>query len=109
MVQRTHPVLTDDVDGSDAVETVAFALDGVPYEIDLSAQNAAALRRAVSLYVEHGRALAPRRGPGRPADGPGTGVDSGAVRAWARENGVPVNSRGRVPAEVVEQYVAAGH
>lgn len=106
MVQRTHSVLTDDVDGSEAVETVVFALDGVPYEIDLSERNASALRQALSPYVEHARALTPRR---RPADRPGTGVDSGAVRAWARENGVPVNSRGRVPAEVVEQYVAAGH
>ncbi|MEW1956035.1 Lsr2 family protein [Kineococcus sp. NPDC059986] len=112
MVQRTHTVLSDDVDGTEAEETVSFGLDGVSYEIDLSADNAAALRRAVALYVEHGRAVTSRRTATAHATGgtgTGPGLDSGAVRAWAREQGIPVNSRGRVPAEVVEQYAAAGH
>ena len=43
MAQRVNVVLVDDIDGSDAVETVSFALDGVDYEIDLSEQ---ARRRA---------------------------------------------------------------
>jgi hypothetical protein len=33
--------------------------------------------------------------------------DAKAVRAWAAENGVEVPARGKLPAEVVEQYVAA--
>ena len=37
--------LTDDLDGSDADETIMFALDGGSYEIDLNAKNAAALAR----------------------------------------------------------------
>jgi hypothetical protein len=34
--------------------------------------------------------------------------DPAAVRTWARENGQSVKDRGRVPAAVVEAYLAAG-
>ncbi|MGA9748848.1 MAG: Lsr2 family protein, partial [Nocardioides sp.] len=44
MAQRVHVVLVDDLDGSDADETVTFGLDGVDYEIDLTDAHAAALR-----------------------------------------------------------------
>src|SRR4051812_41204704 len=44
MAQRVEVVLIDDVDGGEAAETVAFALDGANYEIDLSEENAAKLR-----------------------------------------------------------------
>ena len=46
MAQRVNIVLEDDLDGSEADETVTFALDGVTYEIDLNAKNAAALDSA---------------------------------------------------------------
>src|SRR5690242_8640106 len=39
MAQRVNVVLVDDLDGSDATETVSFGLDGAQYEIDLSAAN----------------------------------------------------------------------
>lgn len=31
------------------------------------------------------------------------------VRHWARERGVPVGDRGRLPADLVAQYLAAQH
>jgi hypothetical protein len=31
------------------------------------------------------------------------------VRKWAEANGIDVNTRGRVPTEVVERYKAAGN
>lgn len=33
--------------------------------------------------------------------------ESDVIRAWAAKNGMPVNNRGRVPAEVVAKYRAA--
>jgi len=33
---------------------------------------------------------------------------SGDIRAWAKEHGVAVSERGRIPATVIEQYHAAG-
>jgi hypothetical protein len=55
MAKSTIVYLTDDIDGSDAEETVRFALDGKSYEIDLNKKNAAALRRAFKPYIDAGR------------------------------------------------------
>ncbi len=67
MAQRVNVVLEDDLDGSDADETVTFALDGVNYEIDLSAANADKLREALALYIGHGRKTSGRRRTSAPA------------------------------------------
>ena len=111
MAQRVNVVLVDDIDGSDAVETVSFALDGVDYEIDLSEQHAGELRNAVSLYIGHGRRTGGRRRSGRRSSGSAAANHDGAsaadIRAWARENGWDVPERGRVSAEVREAYAAA--
>jgi hypothetical protein len=55
MAQKVRIVLEDDIDGSEATQTVSFGLDGTSYEIDLSEQNARALRDGLALYVGHGR------------------------------------------------------
>jgi nucleoid-associated protein Lsr2 len=114
MAQRVNVVLVDDLDGSDAVETVSFALDGVDYEIDLSDQHAAELRDALSLYVGHARRTGGRRrSGGRRAAGGSSGSSSSDgtsaadIRAWARENGWDVPERGRVSSDVREAYAAA--
>jgi hypothetical protein len=112
MAQRVNVVLVDDLDGSDAVETVSFALDGVDYEIDLSDKHAAELRDAVSLYVGHARRTGGRRRGGRRSGSAGgssasEGASAADIRSWARENGWDVPERGRVSAEVREAYAAA--
>ena len=111
MAQRVNVVLVDDIDGTDASETVSFALDGVDYEIDLSDEHAGQLREAVSLYVGHARRTGGRRKGNRRSSGGGSGGGVGAsaadIRAWARENGWEVPERGRVSAEVREAYAAA--
>jgi len=105
MAQQVNIVLVDDIDGSDAEETVTFALDGKEYEIDLSAKNAAKLRDAFAPYVGHARRAAGRR---RGARGTTAGGASPAdIRAWARENGFDVPDRGRVSSEVRDAYAAA--
>jgi hypothetical protein len=110
MAQRVNVVLVDDLDGSDAVETVSFALDGVDYEIDLSEQHAGELRNALALYIGHGRRTGGRRRKpsGGSAKSPAAGGPSPSeIRAWARENGWDVPERGRVAADVREAYAAA--
>ena len=111
MAQRVNVVLVDDLDGSDAAETLTFALDGVDYEIDLSDQHAAQLRDAMSMYVGHARRTGGRRRSGRRSTGGSTsgsdGTSAADIRAWARENGWEVSERGRVSAEVREAYAAA--
>lgn len=112
MAQRVNVVLVDDLDGSEAVETVNFGLDGASYEIDLSADNATKLREALALYVGHGRRTGGRRkgaqGSGsRTAAGAASGPSASEIRAWARENGFDVPERGRVSSEVREAFLAA--
>ena len=109
MAQRVHVVLVDDVDGSDATETVAFGLDGSTYEIDLNEKNAAALREALAPYVGHARRSGgTRKAGGRRAAAPAaSGPTAAEVREWARENGWDVPARGRVSAEVRSAYDAA--
>lgn len=57
MTVRRVVRFVDDLDGSAAAETVWFALDGVGYEVDLSAVNAAALRTLLDPYLTAGRGV----------------------------------------------------
>ncbi|MFD9431457.1 Lsr2 family protein [Streptomyces sp. NPDC060002] len=107
MAQQTIIQLLDDLDGSEASETIVFGLDGKTYEIDLNEKNAAKLRKALESYVDKGRKTnqargGKRGGTARVADG-----DTAQIRAWAKENGYEVNDRGRVPAEIKEAYAKA--
>jgi len=108
MAQQTTVTLTDDLDGGKAAETVTFGLDGRIYEIDLSKKNATALRKVLGEFTGSAR----RVRSGRPAataraSRSSDRVDAKAVREWAQAQGIAVSARGRVPAEIVEQYQAA--
>jgi Lsr2 len=107
MAQKVTVALEDDLTGGPADETVRFALDGAGYEIDLSAKNARAFGKLLAPYVEHARRAgrAPGRRAGRSAS---SRQRSGDIRAWAKEHGLAVSERGRIPASVAEQYHAAG-
>jgi len=98
--------LEDDLDGSPAQETVRFGLGSSEYEIDLSKKNATMFREQLAPFVEHARQAG--RGQRRRSARTASGRErSGQIRAWARDFGIPVNDRGRLPASVVEQYEAA--
>ncbi len=107
MAQHIQTLFIDDIDGGPAEGTVRFGLDGTDYEIDLSTAHTEELHKVLATYVTHARKAAgtARRGSrGRPADVP----DTRKVREWAREQGIDIKERGRVPAEVIEKYKAAG-
>jgi len=59
MARKTLIQLTDDIDGTPIVDgagrTVAFALDGITYEIDLSDAHLAELHEALTPYTTAGR------------------------------------------------------
>jgi hypothetical protein len=111
MVTKVLTRLVDDTDGSEAAETVQFSLDGEKFEIDLSVHNAAKLRDALAPYIERGRKAAKDEGTRR---GKQRGlraqvIDSHAVRVWAEANGIKVGAKGRIPANVISRYQAAGN
>lgn len=103
MAKKVVVQLVDDVDGSEAVETVTFGLDGVSYEIDLSEENAAALRSDLSKWVSAGTRTGGRRAA-RSGSGSAPSGQSARIRAWAREQGIDVSDRGRIPAELRERF-----
>jgi hypothetical protein len=123
VVREVIEKLIDDLDGSEAAETVSFGLDGASYEIDLSTRNAAALRKALERYVVSARRsssstprargrrsaapAAKRSAATRPA-APRRDYDLVALREWAGANSVAVPARGRIPLAVVDQYKASG-
>ncbi|MGA5217470.1 histone-like nucleoid-structuring protein Lsr2 [Streptomyces cinereoruber] len=122
MAQRVVVTLSDDIEGGEAAETVAFGLDGKMYEIDLNAANAEKLRKALAPYLAAGRKIPARIGAGAGgASGVGAGGGRGrvtaatythtdlapdptAVRAWAQSNKMDVPARGRIPKRVYEAF-----
>ncbi|TIC89227.1 Lsr2 family protein [Nocardioides sp. GY 10113] len=105
MAQKVNIILVDDIDGSEASQTVSFGIDGANYEIDLNDDNAAALREAVATYVGHARKVG--RATGKRTAKASDGPSAKEIRDWARSNGYEVPDRGRIPAEVREAFDAA--
>ena len=116
MTQKVDVRFIDDLDGSDAVGTVSFALDNRSYEIDLSDKNAAKLRDALAPFIDAAR-KAGGRSDGRGRSQRQTAMtektarssreETHAIREWARANGHQVSDRGRIPKSVIEAYQAA--
>jgi hypothetical protein len=107
MARKTVVALEDDLTGGPADETVRFSLDGVDYEIDLSAHNAERLRSDLDVFVAAARRVRTRafRDIATPR------VDRAqltAIREWARGQGLPVSPRGRIPESVLDAYHRQG-
>lgn len=116
MAQRviSYVVYTDDFTGEEFAEgdgeTVAYAIDGASYEIDLTKDNAAAFRELVGPYLKASRKTSDTRGRQLAAGGgPGTRrskAEMQKIREWGRANGytVPESGRGRIPWGLTQAY-----
>ena len=107
MARKITVAVEDDLDGGPADETVRFGVGGTDYEIDLNAANAAAFRQALELFTGHARKAG--RGQRRPVGSAAGREHSGDVRAWAKDQGITISDRGRIPASVIAQYQAVGN
>jgi hypothetical protein len=109
VAQKIQTMFIDDLDGGQAEGTVRFGLDGTDYEIDLSARNAEALRKALARYIEPARraSRSPRRRAPRGPRATASALNATEVREWAKAQGIEVKDRGRVPAELVVKFKAA--
>ena len=110
-MRQTIVSLVDDLDGSDATETVTFGIDGSSYEIDLSQAHADQLRSSLDRWVARARRAGdePRTEPGTRTRSttvlPAVGESRNAlIRAWAAENGHHAPARGRIPQPIVKAY-----
>jgi hypothetical protein len=106
MAQKMTVTLEDDLEGGPANETLQFSFAGTQYEIDLNKKNARAFRKQVAPFIEHARRAGrgQRHQPGRTQSARRHTSD---IRAWAKDQGIAVSERGRIPASVVEHYHAA--
>ncbi len=113
MAQRVQTILVDDLDGSELGndgQTIRFGWLGAEYTIDLSQANVDKFAAAITPYVEAGQRIGGRKTRSSSSSSNGSGqIDTKAVRKWAASNGIELSSRGRVPADVVEKYKAAGN
>lgn len=101
MAQHVQVRYTDDIDGTDLGETantISFAFEGKEYSIDLSDDNAQALREAVAPYIEAGHRVTGRNTKAaRKTSAKTSSADTKAIREWAQANGYNVSNRGRIP------------
>jgi hypothetical protein len=111
MAQKVLVEMVDDIDGEVATQTVPFSLDGASYEIDLSDNNAANLRRELERFIAAGKRTGGRKvrlAIGQSASpSAGSREKSRQIREWARANGYPVSKRGRISAEISEAFEQA--
>ena len=118
MAQRVQTILVDDLDGTELRDgdgtSVKFSVGSNSYELDLSDENLGKFYDALEPYTSKARRTGGRGSTGNRA-GTGGGarrvdqVDNKAVRAWASSNGIELSARGRIPADVVAKYRAAGN
>lgn len=97
--------IVDDIDGSDATDTLEFSWGGDNYTIDLNDENATGFRNFMATYVMHAtkvrhevKSAAKRSGAVRSTS------ELNEIRTWARANGYEVASLGRIRDEVVTAY-----
>jgi len=110
MAQKTVIQLTDDLDGtriSGSGGTVAFGLDGVGYQIDLTEKNARKLRDILEPYVSSARRGTSKSSGGRRSPSATPSRDAQAIRSWARRNGYEVSERGRISSAILAAYEAS--
>lgn len=102
MARRTIVTLEDDLEGGPADETLRFGVDGSEYEIDLNKKNAAALHKLLAPFVERARKAGSTAH--RPVRTAASRRRSRDIRRWAKEQGIELAERGRIPANVLDKY-----
>ncbi len=114
MAKRIVTRLLDDLDGTDADETLTFALDGIAYSIDLNSANGKKVRDFLDPYIQAGTRLG-RVGAGAQLQKHRASVESvasivqvreenAAIRRWALANGYSVRDRGAIPMSIREAF-----
>ncbi|HJG43221.1 histone-like nucleoid-structuring protein Lsr2 [Corynebacterium phoceense] len=99
MSRREVTQFYDDLDhtplSENELEVIRFSVDGTTYVLDLSPANAAKFRAALEPFVSAAR-IVPEPNARR--------VNPSVIRDWARNQGIPVAHRGKIPHEIIEAY-----
>lgn len=116
MATVTRVEFTDDIDGKaldiDDLNMVNWTWLGVEYEFDTSTVNLDRIETGrvplATLLAKSRRVGGRTRQPGHTSvastHSPASGVDSTAIRLWARDNGYELGDRGRIPAHILQAF-----
>lgn len=89
---------------TEASRSVSLRFDGNEYQIDVCTDHDAVMGGALAPYVNNGRIIRPT-GPGRYAGRTNASRERAKnIRAWAKLKKIPVNSRGRIPVGLENDY-----
>jgi hypothetical protein len=106
MAQRT--VLVDDLDESEATQTVEFGYRDRQYAIDSNDEHAEEFDSLLSRYLAAARDITqPAAQPSPTQRGPPSGrrsaQETAKIRERSRDHDMKVSDRGRIPLNVLEQ------
>jgi hypothetical protein len=109
MAQKVQVMLLCDLDDGnvDADETLQFSLGNAAYEVDVCAKHAQQIRDGLQPFVAQARKTGAASSGRRRQRTAGTRQETAGIRSWAKDHGIQVNERGRIPASVVKEYEAA--
>jgi hypothetical protein len=104
----------DDLDGSDADETIEFTVRGISYEIDLSAANVELFEKSMQQFIDVARRQQQVKAASSsltkfPRDKRALMAQRREIRVWASQNGWPAldeSTKGRLPYDAVEAFQA---
>ncbi len=82
-----------------------FSLDGRDYEIDLCLKHSDKFDEAIGRYADRARKVSGRQ-PRTKRRTTAHRQRSARIRQWAKDSGIGVSDRGRIPADVVSRYEA---
>jgi len=109
--------MVDDIDGTEATDTLEFSWGADDYTIDLSEVNAEEFRELMAKYIGHATkkvapvVLEPRkraaRGTSTPKPGKRSRDELSKIREWAGLNGHQVSPKGRIAEVVIAAYDSA--
>jgi len=98
MMKKVQEMLIDDLDGSPAVATVKFTYKGKTYEIDLNEKNIDKFDSCITPFIDKARVYGRKRTEQQ---------EQPDIRSWAKNKGLKIGSRGRIPATVLREYYKA--
>lgn len=102
--------IRDDIDGSEADETIAFAYRGTNYEIDLNNANVELFDKSMKQFVDVARAVIPEKrvvpaaSRVKPVASAEVRAQRKEIRAWANANGMKAHDRGMISETVLQAF-----
>jgi Lsr2 len=94
----TKTLTLDDLDGTENASTVRFGFGERTFEVDLAEANTDKLEKLLAPFINVAREVVKR--------GPTTNTQASLIRQWAVTRGIEVPAKGRIPANITEQYEA---